>query len=110
MMNVKEIRKRLKEWGNFWYLRRLGPGFAATSATHKLCEQMKTGVLGEVNQAQINRMSDNLFVPAHIEQVDAAIEKLSVKCRLAMINKYVNRNKDNGYFEREAELLLMKLL
>lgn len=110
MMTVKEIRKTLKQWGNFWYQRRFGPGFTSTSATHKLCEQLKTGVQGDGSQAQFNRTADNVFVPQHIEKVDDAIEKLSVKCRLALVNKYINKSQDGGYFEREAELHLMKLL
>ncbi|MCY7295112.1 hypothetical protein [Alteromonas sp. a30] len=110
MMKIKELRRALKEWGRFWSSRRLGPGFSATSSTHRLCDQLKTGVQQEAAQQFFNRQADAVFVPEHIEKMDNAIEKLSTQCRLAVVNKYVHQKKETGYYQREAELALMRLL
>lgn len=110
MMTIKEVRKALTAWGRFWAKRRLGHGFSSSSSTHRLCEQLKTGMQQDAQQMSFSRGADNIVVPEHIETIDEALEALSTQCRLAVVNKYVHGKKQEGYYQREAELALMKLL
>ena len=79
--NIKQVRKDLKAWGNYWRWQEVGQGYAKRSACDKL---------GEVLTNSDAHLYDNEFdMPEHIQHIDFLIRRLSHNCVRAIRAKYI---------------------
>ena len=78
---VKQVRKELRAWGNYWRWQEMGQGYAKRSACDKL---------GEVLTNSDAHLYGNEFdAPEHVLMVNAQVQRLSHDCRRALRAKYV---------------------
>lgn len=103
---IKETRSELKRWGNYWRHKEYQGGFASTSATARICETLRTGCYIQGTSHQVSHLADNMPEPDHIKVITEAVNKLSEKCKQAIIQKYIKKQPVKGYFLDEAERLL----
>ena len=81
MRNVKQVKRELKAWGNYWRFQEVGQGYAKRSACDKL---------GEVLTNSDAHLYENEFdIPEHIQCIDSQIRSLSHDCRRAIRAKYI---------------------
>ena len=80
MLNIKQLRRDLQVWGDYWHSKEFGLGYNRRAATEKIG-------LGK-NSFQNNADFD---VPAHIEELDLKISLLKPECIKALRVEYIVR-------------------
>jgi len=108
--NIKQVRKSLQGWGLFWARQEMGSGYASKSSTAKICEMLRTEIFVSSDLHLFSHLSENMHEPEHIKEISNAIAKLSRRCRLAVSQKYIKGRKEDDYYTREAENILMGLM
>jgi len=107
LKTIKETRKELARWGNFWRSKEYGSGFSSVSPTARICETLRSECYTEGTAHQVSHLSDNIYEPADVLRVSAIVNKLSGNCRQAILAKYVKKKQVTGYFIDEAERFVM---
>lgn len=110
LKTIKQVRKDLKMWGDYWRNHEPTQGYARRSATDKLCEVLRTKVNISSDLHLFSHHADAIYVPPHIEKIDKAIEQLSIECRKAIKDRYQNLISRNDYYVVEAENSLLGLM
>jgi hypothetical protein len=109
-MNITEVEKRLKQWGGFWADKHKGDGWATTSMTEQCIKIMRTGIYSQGTSHLFSSMSDNIFVPDYIQEIDEAAELLTPEEKKWINEKYIlNANKEkakkiDNIYTRRAEV------
>ena len=80
MLNVKQLRRELQVWGDYWYSKEFGMGYNRRAATEKI----GFGKNSFQNTA-------NFDVPAHIDDLDRKISCLRPECIKALRIEYIVR-------------------
>lgn len=109
-MTLKEIRKRLKQWGRYWAAQREGAGFASNSVTGRCCETMRTGIFSQGTKWQVKDRAEEIKVPEYIEEIDIAMNQLTQSELIYIKLKYVNNKAIRNLFVDRAEHKLAGLL
>lgn len=87
-MTKKQLKHRLKLWGDFWARKRLGAGYASKSTTSRICETLQTQVYTVGTSYLVSDKSDNIHVPEHIQEIDSVLHELTIKERESLKKKY----------------------
>lgn len=110
LKNIKQVRKDLQKWGNFWAAAKSGQGYPRQSVTARICEIMRTQVQISSDLHLFSHQADNFYVPPDVHEIGEAIDKLSLSCRTAVKDKYIKRKVRDDYYIREAENTLIAFL
>lgn len=108
--NIKDTRRLLTRWGNFWRRQEMGQGYASKSPTLKLKEVLELGCASPGTTHLISHMSMSIFEPEDFKDVTAVLEQLAPELVSAIVQRYIKRERVTGYHIREAERLVMVLL
>ena len=110
LKTIKQVRKDLRVWGSFWANAEMGQGYARQSVTARICEIMRTQVQISSDLHLFSHQADNFYVPPHIDEIGKAIDRLSLRCRTAVKDKYIKQRHRDEYYIREAENMLIAFL
>lgn len=115
MLTKYMVQRRLTVWGKFWAERESGTGFASVSTTGRGCEILKTGVYSSGTSHLFSHMSDSIFVPDHIAEIDGHMAGFSQKVQEWMVRKYIKQETSGGkpirnMFTDRGEIALTGLL
>ncbi|BDM64563.1 hypothetical protein NFHSH190041_20150 [Shewanella sp. NFH-SH190041] len=78
---IKEVRRELRAWGNYWRWQEMGQGYAKRSACDKLGEVM--------TNSDAHLFDDDFDAPEHIRAIDKEIQRLCEQCRRAVRVRYI---------------------
>lgn len=109
MKNIKQLRKELRAWGRFWRAKQLNE-CQSVSITEKVCDMLRKGVFSNSVPGGAFGHSESIYVPTDYQELDYAIEKLSVQCRIAIVQKHIKDQNIYGYWIDQAESRLLGAL
>lgn len=109
-MKINDVYKELKIWGEYWAIKELGQGSASVSVTKRCCDILKTGIFSNGTAIQVSHLSENIYVPEHIQNVDNAIKKLTINERIHIQRKYKMFKEIDNLYTRRAELKITNYL
>lgn len=109
-MNIKDVRRLLKDWGKYWATQEWPLGFSRTSITAKVIEQAKTGIFASTNKNGARYDSASIRPPAWVNQIDQIAETLPQVQRRALNRRYIknvtlNNTEKLALINAELELL-----
>lgn len=88
-MNIKDVRRLLKDWGKYWAAMERPVGFHGTSITAKVIEQAKTGIFASTDKNATRYDSASIRPPAWVDQIDQITETLPQAQRRALNMRYI---------------------
>ena len=108
--SIKDVRRTMQLWGNFWASQESLQGYASKSNIQALKETLDVGCAAQGTLHLYSHLADNMYVPPHIEEIDEAIKHLTQNQRLSISQKYIKRKKVKGKIIDDAERMLLVLL
>ena len=109
------MRFELKQWGIFWARQEEGTGYSSKSNVQAIKEACQVGCASSSDLHLFSHRSDSIYVPAHIDEIGRALERLNPRCIIALRQRYVTKGlvfyfEDNKAFlfwvgKAERELL-----
>ncbi|MBU1555541.1 MAG: hypothetical protein KJ998_12140 [Gammaproteobacteria bacterium] len=88
-MNIKDVRRLLKDWGKYWAAMERPVGFHGTSITAKVIEQAKTGIFASTDKNATRYNSASIRPPAWAGQIVQITEALPQAQRRALNMRYI---------------------
>lgn len=91
MRTIKDVRRDLTWWGNFWAKQELGQWYAKQSSLAFIMQSAKVGAITTSIKATCT--AESIYVPTDVRVFDRRIERLSLPCQLAIRQRYVAKGK-----------------
>ncbi len=88
MKTIKQIRRELRSWGQYWARMEQSEGYARKSNVDRLKEVCE---LGAWISSDLHLFSQAIEVPSHLKDIDNIVSRLSESAKLAMTGKYIKR-------------------
>ena len=107
---IKDVKKTLKVWGEFWASKEVTQGFASKSNIVSLKEKLDLGCSVSGSSHLLSNLADSIYVPEHINNTDEAIKHLGIKHKQALTQKYIKKNKPEPFWIAQAENRLIGLI
>ncbi|MCC5451682.1 hypothetical protein LMJ53_08080 [Rheinheimera sp. UJ51] len=92
-MNIKDLRRLLFDWGNYWAKMERPLGYSRVSITAALAESARTGIWTTAKDRGQLHMADNLKTPSWVLELDEIMNKLSPDERRAINLRYIKKAK-----------------
>ncbi|MCF6442040.1 hypothetical protein L1077_21655 [Pseudoalteromonas luteoviolacea] len=92
MSNIKQVRRDLRQWGNFWASKQEVQGYSNKSNVQKIKECCDLGGTNFSSDLHLHSHgSSGIYTPEHIESLTKRINQLNDYERLALIGKYIKK-------------------
>lgn len=95
-MKIKDVRRLLQDWGNYWAKMETPMGFCRVSITAALTESAKTGIWAAGERKGSTSSSDHIRPPGWVIQIDKVADTLPIEQRRALNIRYIKRHPLNA--------------
>ena len=90
MRTINDVQQELRQWGSFWAKQEEGQGFSSKSNAQAIKETCEIGCASS-STLHLFSGSESIYVPYDIEVIDDRMKALSLKCKTAIRQRYVNK-------------------
>ena len=96
LRTIKNLRKELRVWGNFYVKYEMGNSYPSRSACDRLSEPVIRGG---------NSVAPEIDTPSHILVTDRLVNRLSNNCRKAIRVQYLCSGEFAAFFDSKKSFL-----
>lgn len=88
-LTLKQLRRQLKAWGQFWQQQEQPKGFNGTSSTARVIEQARTGIWASTDRFSSGGNSSSIRPPYWVTLLDELTDQLSQEQRRVLNKRYI---------------------